>query len=305
MSKFTRRQFIMKTSGAAAFSILASQSIAELPIGSGTITTVSDGHLVLPLDFAIGSAPPQQAKTLLRNYGIIGNEVRPNCNVSIYRDGTNTVLFDVGSGPDFMPSAGRLLDNLASVGVSPDDVTHVLFTHAHPDHIWGLLDEFDEPIFVNAAHMIGAKEWDYWWDPETVNTIGEQRMVFAVGARRRLELMEDMFDRFTDGDEVVSGISAVATHGHTPGHMSFEVRSGSQASLIIGDAIVNHHLAFERPEWPSGSDQNPSQGIETRNALFDRILADNLSVAGFHFPGSGMGAVERASTGYRFLEDQV
>lgn len=305
MRSFSRRQFLQQTSGVAALSMLGSRSIAQMALGSGSLTTVSDGHLVLPLSFAIGDTPVQEATEILESHGITGDAVQPNCNVSVYRDGTNTVLFDVGSGPDFMPTAGSLLDNLAAMDLAPEDITQVLITHAHPDHIWGLVDDFDEPVFANATHMIGRQEWDYWWDPQTIDTIGEQRRVFAVGARRRLMMMEDLFERFDDGDEIVSGVSAIATFGHTPGHMSFEIRSGHQAALIVGDAIANHHLAFDRPQWPSGSDQNAELGIRTRTALFDRILADQMSVIGFHFPGSGMGSVEKTASGYRFLEDQA
>ncbi len=305
MRTISRRQFLHGASSAATLSVMSTRTVASVAIGSGTLTTVSDGNLVLPIDFAIGSAPKVEASKILAKYGYSESNVRPNCNVSVFRDGTNTVLFDVGSGPDFMPSAGALLENLALINLAPEDVTHVLITHAHPDHIWGLLDDFGDPVFANAAHMIGRREWDYWWDPETVNLIGEQRAVFAVGARRRFEAMEDVFEQFDDGQEVVSGVQAIATYGHTPGHMSFEVRSGNQASLIIGDAIANHHLAFERPEWPSGSDQNPDLGTLTRKALFDRIVAENLSVVGFHFPGSGYGTVEKSADGYRFLEEDL
>ncbi|WP_435140668.1 MBL fold metallo-hydrolase [Pseudopelagicola sp. nBUS_19] len=305
MRAISRRRFLQQTSGTAALALLSSRSVAELAIGKGTLSTVSDGHLVLPKSFAIGSAPEQEANKILNAHGINGETIEPSCNISVYRDGKNTILFDVGAGPDFMPTAGNIIDSLASINVAPEDVTHVLITHAHPDHIWGLLDDFDDPVFANAVHMMGRREWDYWWNPETINTIGQQRKIFAAGARRRLEMMEDIFERFNDGEEVVSGVSAIATEGHTPGHMSFEVRSGTQASLIIGDAIVNHHLAFERPEWPSGSDQEPQKGLKTRRELFDRIITDKLSVVGFHFPGTGIGVVDQTANGYRFLGEQA
>lgn len=305
MRAFSRRQFLQCASATGVLSLPASPSFSKISLGRASLTTISDGHLVLPLDIAIGDNPKSEATEILRKHGISENEVRPSCNVSIYQDDTNTVLFDVGSGPDFMPSAGTLLENLSAIGIAPEDVTHVLITHAHPDHLWGLLDDFDEPVFTNATHLIGRKEWDYWWDPDTLYSVGQTRMTFAAGARRRFEIMEDVIERFDDGQEVASGIAAVATYGHTPGHMSFEVRSGNQASLIIGDAIANHHLAFQRPDWPSGSDQNPDLGIQTRLALFDRIGADDLSVVGFHFPGTGFGRIEKMSSGYQFIEETI
>ena len=168
------------------------------------------------------------------------DRLEPECNHAIYRDGTNTVLFDVGSGPDFMPSAGKLTAGLDAAGLTPEDVTHVVFTHAHPDHIWGLLDEFDDPLFYDSTYMMGRAEWDYWWNPETVNTIGDERAALTVGAKRRMEIIEDQVELFDDGQEILPGIMAMASYGHTPGHMAFELRSGSDAALVVGDAIGNH-----------------------------------------------------------------
>ena len=125
----------------------------------------------------------------------------------------------------------------------------------------------------------------------------------AVGAKRRLEAIEGTVEFFSDGDEILPGIQAVSTPGHTPGHMSFEVRSGSDAAMIVGDAIGNHHIAFLRPEWPSGSDQDTEIGASTRIALLERIVADDLKIAGFHLPGGGIGRVERAGQEYRFLPE--
>ncbi len=278
-------------------------AIAETSIGQGLLTTISDGHLTLPGSFIFDPMPREELAQLLKDAGISQETLTPDCNVSLFRDGSNTVLFDVGSGPDFQPSAGMLVEGLAQAGVSPEDVTHVVFTHAHPDHIWGLLDEFDDPLFYEATYMIGRAEWDYWWNPETVNTIGEARAAMAVGAKRRLEVIEETVEFFTGGQEILPGILAVSTPGHTPGHMSFEVRSGSEAALVIGDAIGNHHVAFMRPGWPGGSDQDAEVAASTRIALLDRIVTDDLKVSGFHLPGGGIGYVERMGDAFRFLPE--
>lgn len=298
-----RRAFL---SGAAALPIahlLTTPAIAQISIGAATLTTVSDGTLVLPGNLAFAQMPQDALAPILAAYGVSRDRVMPECNVALYRDGTNTVLFDVGAGPDFMPTAGTVIDNLAAMGVTPEVVTHVLFTHAHPDHIWGLLDDFDEPVFANAVFMMGRKEWDYWWNPETVTTIGEARMVFAVGAKRRMQAIENQIELFDDGQEILPGIAAVSSYGHTPGHMSFEVRAGGDAALVIGDAIGNHHVAFHQPTWRSGSDQDSDLAVTTRRDLLDRITQDKLKIVGFHLPNGGIGRVEKSSDGYRFLGD--
>lgn len=297
-SQMSRRAFLAT---AAATTALPRFAVAEIDLGGATLRTVSDGNLVLPGDMLFSGLPQEELKTILGNYGLSPERMAPECNVTLLRDGDRTILFDVGAGPNFQPSAGDLIDSLDAAGVAPEDVTDVIFTHAHPDHLWGLLDDFDDPLFPEARHQIGRVEWDYWWNPETVNTIGATRQSFAVGARRRMEMAEDLFEFFDDGQEVVPGISAVASYGHTPGHMAFEVHKGGAAALVLGDAVGNHHVAFEHPEWASGSDQDPETGASTRVRLMERMAQEKLAVIGFHLPGGGIGRVEAKDGAFRFV----
>ncbi|MEO9826081.1 MAG: MBL fold metallo-hydrolase [Paracoccaceae bacterium] len=299
--KLSRRTFLQGTAATPLAGILPGLAKAELALGSATLTTVSDGNLMLPGSFIFEAMPKDELAPILSDYGLSSERLMPECNLALYRDGTNTVLFDVGSGPDFMPSAGNILDSLDALGIASEDVTHVLFTHAHPDHIWGLLDEFDDPLFYNATYMMGRAEWDYWWNPETVNTIGDARAAFAVGAKRRMQSIEDAVQLFDDGDEVLPGVTAISTPGHTPGHMSFEVRQGSSAALIVGDAIGNHHVAFRRPEWESGSDQDAAMAVATRKMLFERLTTEQMPLIGFHLPNGGLGRVDVTDDGYRYV----
>lgn len=298
----SRRKLIQGATLAPLFSALPRFATAELAIGSATLTTVSDGSLILPGSFIFDTMPKDELAPILADYNLSEERLEPECNLALYRDGTNNVLFDVGSGPDFMPSAGMIVDSLAALGLAPEDITHVLFTHAHPDHIWGLLDDFDEPLFYDATYMMGRMEWDYWWNPETVNAIGEARAAFAVGAKRRMEAIEDSVVLFDDGEEVLPGIMATATFGHTPGHMAFEVRQGTEAAMVVGDAIGNHHVAFRKPGWASGSDQDAAQAVGTRKMLFDRLTSEQMTLIGFHLPNGGIGQVDRDGDSYRFVE---
>ena len=296
----TRRSFLQSAAAVPIAAGLPQLAKAEIALGSGTLTTVSDGYLTLPGSFIFEPMPQSELGAVLTEFDLSRDALTPECNLALYRDGTHTVLFDVGSGPDFMPSTGSIVDSLDTVGLAPEDITHVIFTHAHPDHIWGLLDEFDEQLFYEATYMMGRKEWDYWWNPETVNTIGEARAAFAVGAKRRMEMIETSVVLFDDGEEILPGIAAVATPGHTPGHMAFEVRNGSEAAMVVGDAIGNHHVAFRKPTWESGSDQDPGDAIATRKMLFDRLTTEQMMMVGFHLPGGGMGRAVADGDAYRF-----
>lgn len=296
----SRRSFLQTAAAVPFATALPRPATAEMAIGSATLTTVSDGYLTLPGSFLFDPMPQKELSPILTEYGLSRDQLTPECNLALYRDGQNTVLFDVGAGPDFMPSSGAIVDSLDAVGLTPEDITHVLFTHAHPDHIWGLLDDFDEPLFYEATYMMGRAEWEYWWNPETVTTIGEARASFAVGAKRRMEMIEDAVTLFNDGDEVLPGIAAIATPGHTPGHMAFELRQGNEAALILGDAIGNHHVAFRKPAWESGADQDAALAVSTRQMLLDRLTTEQMMMVGFHLPGGGMGRALVDGDGYRF-----
>ncbi|KPF61085.1 MBL fold metallo-hydrolase [Rhizobium sp. AAP116] len=299
-----RRRFLAGMGAFGAAALLGPQRVwasAQIAFGDVRIDTLSDGNLMLPADFILGGMPEEELKVVVEAFGLSRDQLTPPCNVTLLRDGTHTVLFDVGAGPDFQPSAGKLAEALNLLDVPAEDVTHVVFTHAHPDHLWGVLDEFDEPVFVNAAHLIGRTEFDYWTNPDTVASIDSARTTFAVGAARRLSAMVENLTLLEDGADVLPGVIAHLTPGHTPGHMSFRVGEGKDAVMVVGDAIGNHHVAFVHPEWKSGSDQDAEMAARTRMMLLDDMARDKTAIIGFHLPDGGIGRVEKEGQGYRFV----
>ncbi len=301
----TRRRILTCAAAALALPLVPQRlwAGASLSLGEMRIDTLSDGTLTLPGDFILGGMPQAEMQEIVTKYGLPTDVLTPPCNVTLMRDGTNTVLFDVGSGPDFQPSAGKLMQAFEALGLTLEEVTHVVFTHAHPDHIWGLLDEFDEPVFPNAELLIGQAEFDYWTNPETVTTIGAARTTFAVGAARRLDAVADKMRFLRDGEEVLPGVAARLTAGHSPGHMAYELRQGSESVMVVGDALGNHHVAFERPDWASGSDQDGPAAAATRLALLDQISHGQMRLVGYHLPGGGIGRAEKTNGTYRFVEE--
>jgi glyoxylase-like metal-dependent hydrolase (beta-lactamase superfamily II) len=281
---------------------LRSLAMTRLTLGAAELITLSDGNLLLPAEFVLGPVPDEIAREMESKYQL-GEELTPPCNVTLLRTGDRLVLFDCGAGVGFQPSVGELPGALEAAGISLDDITDIIFTHGHPDHLWGLLDDFDEPAFPNARLMMGGKELDYWRDPATIDTIGQARAAFAAGARRRIEALSERFERFGDGKEVIPGVTARMTPGHTPGHMAFRISNGGEDAMIVGDAIANHHIAFDAPSVETGNDQDMATAAETRVGLFDEIMSDGLTIIGFHLPGGGIGRVERSGDGFRFVAD--
>lgn len=296
--QMNRRRVIQTAFALGACTVTRSWAMTSAQFDGFTIDSLSDGRLVLPLSMLTpDSVDPSQIAPILAEAGISGDSFNSPVNVTLLRRDDRLILFDAGSGPDFMPTAGDLPDALAALGLAPDQITDVIFTHAHPDHIWGVLDDFDEPLFVNARHMIGRAEHDYWADPETVDRIDPARQSFAAGAKRRLDALAGILELFEAGDEVLPGLHAVATPGHTPGHTSFDIAG---QVFVTGDALTNAHLAMRRPDLPSGSDQDPELGIETRVSLLNDLADSGHMIVGYHLPDGGMGKVLRDGDAFRF-----
>ncbi|MGB7206713.1 MAG: MBL fold metallo-hydrolase [Anderseniella sp.] len=299
-----RRQFTKSAIAAGLMLPATSSNVfskSSFGFGNGKIDIVSDGHLSLPVNMVLGRVPEADRAKFLKDNAADGETVKSALNLTLYRDGERTILFDVGSGANFMQSAGKLVEALQTAGVSPDEVTHVVFTHAHPDHIWGVLDEFDELVFANAEYQMSRPEWDYWYDPETVNKVPEERQSFAVGAKRNMAAIEDKCSHFKPGDEVLPGIEAVDTAGHTPGHTSFVIRQGTESLLVVGDVITNAAWSFSNPEWEMGTDSDAAQGVKARQMLLDRTVSEKMQIIGYHLPHPGTGYVEKKGGGYVYV----
>jgi len=298
------RRDVIKAAAALAVSTLpASLTLAASPSPAKALglQSLSDGHLSFPLTFYLPDAPPEERTSLLQANGYDAETVTPDCNVTLFRNGDRLILFDTGSGSRFMDSAGLLPQSLETLGIDPEDVTDVVFTHAHPDHLWGVLDDFDEPLFSNATHHISKIEWDFWTDENTMDKMPETQKSFAAGAKRNLEAIEEGIVRFEFGTEILPDVFALDTSGHTPGHASFEIQQRGDRFLVIGDAITHPVVSFQRPDWTLGTDQDGEKAIRTRKMLLDRLASEKIGFLGYHLTAPGIGYAERHAGAYRFV----
>jgi len=298
-----RRDFMLQGVAASALMGISGLAHAQMAVGEMTLDVVSDGHLTLPGSFIFDTMPKDELMPILDRAGQPYDQLTPPCNLSLLRGDGRVVLFDAGAGATFMPTAGKMMGALEALGVAAEDITDLVLTHGHPDHLWGVLDDFGDALFTNATHHIGQIEWDYWTDPNTVNTIDTSRQSFAVGAERRLAVIAEQMQFFNDGDEVLAGVGARLTPGHTPGHMAFEIRAGNTAVMIVGDCIGNDHIALARPAWESGSDQDPGLAAKTRSGLIDDLAASQMPIVGFHLGNGGLGRIEPSTDGFVFMAE--
>ncbi|MFK8082385.1 MAG: MBL fold metallo-hydrolase [Granulosicoccus sp.] len=203
---------------------------------------------------------------------------------TVVRVGEDVVLFDTGL------NAAGIKAPLASAGISPDDVTIVVITHMHGDHIGGLAGDDGTPTFTNARYITGQVEYDAWAKQDNDNF------------KSKVQPLAEKMEFIGDGDSVVSGITAMAAFGHTPGHMTYMLESGGKQLALMAD-MANHYVwSLGYPEWEVKFDMDKAKAAATRKKMFDMFTADKIPFVGYHMPFPGMGYSEaRGEGGYRYV----
>src|SRR6478736_4633566 len=183
--------------------------------GPFEVSVVSDGHLVLPTSFLAPDAPPAERAGLLKAADQTGEQYNSPTNVTLVRTPNDLILVDMGSGDRFMPTAGKLWDNLKTAGIDKAKITKVIFTHGHPDHLWGTVDELDELVTPDATFFVAGAEWAFWHGDNATRGLPTDRAGFVTGARRNYAAIKDKVKMVKSGDEIVAGLRVIDTPGHT------------------------------------------------------------------------------------------
>lgn len=302
----TRRSFLKGSAALAALPLLPWAEIARaaepfrITQGDAEISIISDGELTLPLNVLSPDATPEQLADVAKAMGWTDGVAHPSANIPLIRLGDELILVDNGSGDRFAPTAGKLSENLAAVGIDPGAINRVVFTHAHPDHVWGTVLDDGSLRFPNATYHVGAAEHAFWSDPDIFSKLPENFHDFARGAQRDLAAVKDRMVLVKGGDDVVTGLTVIDTPGHTPGHISLAL-AGGDGLIITGDALSNQLISFEHPGWKFGFDAIPDLAIENRRKLIDRMVADASTVLGYHFAYPGLGKAEKAGDAFRYV----
>ena len=269
-------------------------------IGEVLVTALNDGSLVLPAE-AFLNITPDERETLLRAAGRRPPFHSP-VNTFLLQWPERTVLIDTGAGKMMGPSAGRLPANLHAAGVAPGEITDVVLTHMHLDHVGGLLDQAGAPAFPDAQLWVAEEEIAFWQDDAQKAAAPEQRRSSFDGARQMVRPYADRLHRFPYG-EIMPGLEAIATPGHTPGHTSFLLSSAGAKLLIWGDVVHLQAVQASHPDVSLVFDSDPAQAMQTRRALFDRAANEDLLVNGMHMSFPGFARVGRAGGAYALLPE--
>jgi glyoxylase-like metal-dependent hydrolase (beta-lactamase superfamily II) len=279
-------------------------------IGEFECVCVSDGALNYPPESFFANVPLERVEEALRERNLPTAQIMTPYTCLYINTGERRVLVDAGAGDlgahaaqmfpglDHSTSVtGLLLENLRAAGIEPSEIDTVVITHAHPDHVGGMLDEEERLVFSDARYFISQKEWDFWNSDDAM----EKAPTFMVDtARRNLDPLEDRLTFVGDTSEIVPGVRAVATFGHTPGHMALSIVSGGERLLHVSDTVL-YPLHLEYPEWTPVFDMLPEQASASKRHIFDLAAKENALVFSHHFPPfPNLGHVRKQEQGWRW-----
>ncbi len=292
--------------GFLASAMAQGSSVNKYKIGSIEVAAIHDGAFSMQLpDRFVTNQPKEEVSKALKAAGLDGEKLNIPINPVVFRSGTRVVLIDTGMGPSMNernPALGNMLKNMTAAGYDASKVTDVVISHFHADHINGLLTG-DKPTFPNAQVWVPAAEWKYWNDESEVGRAPENRKAdFGNVKRVFTDGLKGKVTQYQHGKEVVPGLMAVATLGHSPGHTSFILSSGREKLFIQSDVTNIPSLFVTNPGWHITFDQDAKLAEATRRRTYDMLSKEKMRVQGFHFPLPALGRIEKTQTGYRLTK---
>ena len=208
-------------------------------------------------------------------------------NAFLIKDANRVILVDTAMG-------GALFENMRSLGVSPDQIDAILLTHLHGDHFGGLQRD-GRALFSKAVIYLAEQERDYW--TRTNVNQGAVASLAPYGSRVRTFRPGELGSRLT---ELLPGITAIASFGHTPGHTMFLLESDGQRLLFWGDIMHSQNIQFPIPDVAITFDTNPALAVAARKRVLDYVSSNKILVAGAHLLYPSIGTITVDGSGYRF-----
>lgn len=320
MTELSRRHALIGAAAAGAVTLAGSQHAsparASAPpagkqapafyrtkVGDFEVTQIADGARTFPMpDGFVRNIPKEQALAAAEAAYMPKGMVTVPFNPVVINTGSKLVLIDAGFGSGAGPTVGLLTAHMQAAGIDPKSIDIVVLSHLHPDHINGIKAADGSLAFPNAEHKVPAQDWAFWMsDDNAAKAANDMMKGYFANTRKILADVAEKMTRYEWDKEVAPGITAIDTSGHTPGHTSFAVASGSAKMLVQSDVTNIPELFLRNPEWHVAFDIDPEKAVQTRRKFYDMASAEKTLIAGFHFSFPSMGYVEKDGNGYRLV----
>jgi glyoxylase-like metal-dependent hydrolase (beta-lactamase superfamily II) len=286
---------------AAPFAKAQAPGYYRIVLGDFEVTALSDGTVMMPMSTLLTNTTPEKVKDALAR-AFLPDPTEMSVNAFLVNTGTKLVMIDAGAGTFFGPTLDRLGANLKASGYRREQVDEIYITHPHSDHLGGLIVAGTR-AFPNAIVRLGKRDADYWLSPANLEAAppelkgifqDAQAILKPYGDAGRLKPIE------ADG-ELVPGIRAAASNGHTPGHTTYVVESKGNRLVVIGDLMHVAAVQFEEPGVTIQFDSDPvAAAAQRKKAYADGAeRGDLFAIAHVSFPG--LGRLRRSGSGYTFV----
>ena len=275
-------------------------AVYRFKLGEFEVTTIFDGAVQLDGPHPIFGAdqPAETVEAYAAENHLPPKRMEIGFTPVIVNTGSELILFDAGNGARRRPNAGNLLERLAVAGYQADQIDTVVITHMHGDHIGGLMEE-GEPAFPNARYVTSSAEYDFWSHEDRLSgpTEGGAKLVQA-----NVVPLAEKTSFIKDGNDVTAGVTAMAAHGHTPGHTAYHIESGGERLLLWADAANHYVMSIQQPDWHVRFDMDKEAAAATRKKLFEIAAAEKIPVTGYHMPFPALGYIDSRGDGYRWVQ---
>ena len=272
----------------------ASQSVRAFKIGELSALALNDGGIDPPNDnkvFGVGRTPEDVA-AVLSAAGLPTDKLHLDIHPLLVKTADRVLLFDTGTGGMFGPTTGKLPQSLAEAGVDPQSVTDIFISHSHGDHVGGLASAEGALNFPNATIHISKPEWEAF---SGMKEEWAQKMTAAIKPK---------VDAFAPGADLIPGVvKAVEIKGHTPGHSGYDITSGTDSLLYVGDTMHHYVVSVQKPEWTIAFDGDKPTAEASRAAVLAQSAASGKRIFAVHFPFPGIGKVEKRGEGFAWVAE--
>ncbi len=273
----------------------------RMMLGDFEVTALSDGTVKLPVDKILTNTTPAKVnKALAKVYQSAPLET--SVNGYLINTGSKLVLIDTGAAKLFGPTLGDLAANLKAAGYQPEQVDEVYITHMHADHVGGLMDG-DKLAFPNATIRADKQEADYWLSQANMDKAPADAKSFFQGAMASLNpyVKANHFSPFEGNTELVPGIKAMASHGHTAGHSTYVVESKGQKLVLWGDLMHVAAVQFDEPSVTIAFDSESKAAAAQRKAAYADAAKAGYIVGASHLAFPGLGRLRANGKGYTWV----
>jgi len=267
----------------------------QIPFGTLELVLLTDGYFTLEAlqPILAPNIPVQLVERELDRLSLARKIYQAPIIIMLVKHQDRYILIDTGEGHYDTENAGNLKISLLLAGINPNQITDIIITHAHRDHIGGILNREGSPNYPNATYYIAKPEFEFWMSENPDFSQSKNPEIGRTSLdliKNTLQAIEPKLQLFDPGDQLFSCIDTELAPGHTPGHIMYTVKSGDKTITNLVD-LIHSPLLLSQPHWGTQWDINFEQAVDIRIKILERCHKEGTLVIASHMPWPGIGFI--------------